>query len=98
MCVLGAVDLKDVSTPSSGSINFLNATQLHVLEESTSQNMCVRYSFQNTLSMRSPANQKVGNMIVALTSRIRLDYLSVCVIFADVLHPTGVSSHPQEVQ
>ncbi|TNM91758.1 hypothetical protein fugu_020138 [Takifugu bimaculatus] len=40
-----------------GSIHFLNATELHVLEASTNQNLCVRYSFKDKLPMRSPAKE-----------------------------------------
>ncbi|KAL3977541.1 hypothetical protein ACER0C_021030 [Sarotherodon galilaeus] len=41
-----------------GSIHFLNATELHVLVESTNQNLCVRYSFNKELPMRSPSREK----------------------------------------
>ncbi|XP_031582168.1 interleukin 17 receptor A1a [Oreochromis aureus] len=41
-----------------GSIHFLNATELHVLVESTNQNLCVRYSFNKELPMRSPSGEK----------------------------------------
>lgn len=57
--------------PSSGSIKFLNATELHVLQVSTNQNVCVRYSFMNQLPMRSPAKEKVGDITAALTTWIR---------------------------
>lgn len=43
-----------------GSIHFLNATELHVLVESTNQNLCVRYSFNKELPMRSPSGEKVS--------------------------------------
>lgn len=43
-----------------GSIHFLKATELHVLVESTNQNLCVRYSFKNELAMRSPSGEKVS--------------------------------------
>lgn len=46
-------------TPPSGSNYFLNATELHVLEESTNQNLCVRYSFKDKLPMKSPTKEKV---------------------------------------
>ncbi|XP_062238457.1 interleukin 17 receptor A1a isoform X1 [Platichthys flesus] len=41
-----------------GSINYLNATELHVLVMSTNQNLCVRYSFREKLLMRSPSGEK----------------------------------------
>ncbi|XP_068573142.1 interleukin-17 receptor A-like [Cebidichthys violaceus] len=41
-----------------GSIRFLKATELHVLVASTNQNLCVRYSFKDKLSMRSPTGEK----------------------------------------
>lgn len=45
---------------SSGSISYLKATELHVLVMSTNQNLCVRYSFKDTLPMRSPSGDKVS--------------------------------------
>lgn len=57
-------------TPSSGSVSFLNATQLHVVEVSTNRFICVRYSFKDKLSMRSPAKEKVGDITAALTNWI----------------------------
>lgn len=44
----------------SGSISYLNATELHVLVTSTNQNLCVRYSFKGELPMRSPSKEKVS--------------------------------------
>ncbi|CAB1448288.1 unnamed protein product [Pleuronectes platessa] len=41
-----------------GSINYLKATELHVLVMSTNQNLCVRYSFKGKLPMRSPSGEK----------------------------------------
>ncbi|XP_074481701.1 interleukin 17 receptor A1a isoform X1 [Sebastes fasciatus] len=50
-----------------GSIHSLRATELHVLVTSTNQNMCVRYSFEARLPMRSPSGEKwsfSANMLV----------------------------------
>lgn len=50
-----------------GSIRYLTATELHVLVASTNQNLCVRYSFQDKLPMRSPSGDKwsfSANMLV----------------------------------
>ncbi|XP_070848017.1 interleukin 17 receptor A1a isoform X2 [Chaetodon trifascialis] len=50
-----------------GSIGFLKATELHVLVLSTNQNLCVRYSFEDKLPMRSPSGEKwlfSANMLV----------------------------------
>ncbi|XP_008399760.1 interleukin 17 receptor A1a [Poecilia reticulata] len=41
-----------------GSIHFLNATELHVLRMSTNEQLCIRYSFKNILTMRSPSEEK----------------------------------------
>ncbi|KAM3858915.1 interleukin 17 receptor A1a [Diretmus argenteus] len=41
-----------------GSIHYLKATELHVLVISTNQNLCIRYSFSNELTMRSPSGEK----------------------------------------
>ncbi|XP_034019440.1 interleukin 17 receptor A1a isoform X2 [Thalassophryne amazonica] len=41
-----------------GSISYLKATELHVLVVATNQNLCVRYSFKDKLSMRNPAMEK----------------------------------------
>ncbi|XP_054480883.1 interleukin 17 receptor A1a [Anoplopoma fimbria] len=46
------------SIKDDGSVRDLTATELHVLEKSTNQNLCVRYSFKDELSMRSPTGQK----------------------------------------
>ncbi|XP_040885739.1 interleukin 17 receptor A1a isoform X2 [Toxotes jaculatrix] len=51
----------------NGSIRYLKATELHVLVISTNQNLCVRYSFQSKLQMRSPSGEKwafSANMVV----------------------------------
>ncbi|KAG7497132.1 hypothetical protein JOB18_032255 [Solea senegalensis] len=50
-----------------GSIRYLKATELQVLVMSTNQNLCIRYSFQGTLPMRSPSGEKwsfSANMVV----------------------------------
>lgn len=50
-----------------GSIRELKATELHVLVTATNQNLCVRYSFKDKLSMRSPSGEKwsfSANMVV----------------------------------
>ncbi|XP_047430649.1 interleukin 17 receptor A1a [Mugil cephalus] len=50
-----------------GSIGYLEATELHVLVKSTNENLCVRYSFKDKLSMRSPSGEKwmfSANMVV----------------------------------
>lgn len=47
-----------------GSINFLKATELHVLVESTNQNLCVRYSFKDKLPMRTPKWSFSADMLV----------------------------------
>ncbi|XP_035480972.2 interleukin 17 receptor A1a [Scophthalmus maximus] len=50
-----------------GSISFLKATELHVLVMSTNLNLCVRYTFKDTLTMRSPTGEKwllSANMVV----------------------------------
>lgn len=41
-----------------GAISFLKASELHVVVVSTNQNICVRYSFNNKLSMRSPTDDQ----------------------------------------
>lgn len=41
-----------------GSISFLKASELHVVVVSTNQNICVRYSFNNQLTMRSPTGDQ----------------------------------------
>lgn len=41
-----------------GSISYLNATELHVLQKSTNNNLCVRYSFNEKLPMRNPKGEK----------------------------------------
>lgn len=55
-------------TPPSGSINFLKATVLHVLEVSTNNNVCVRYSFRHQLPMRNPAKEKVADITNCIRS------------------------------
>lgn len=50
-----------------GSIAGLKATELHVLVITTNQNLCVRYSFEDRLPMRSPSGEKwsfSANMLV----------------------------------
>ncbi|XP_029317838.1 interleukin 17 receptor A1a [Cottoperca gobio] len=50
-----------------GSIGYLKATELHVLVASTNENLCVRYSFNSQLQMRSPSGEKwsfSANMLV----------------------------------
>ncbi|XP_070784981.1 interleukin 17 receptor A1a [Enoplosus armatus] len=50
-----------------GSIYYLKATEFHVLVTSTNENLCVRYSFKDKLSMRSPSGEKwsfSANMVV----------------------------------
>lgn len=50
-----------------GSVGFLKATEIHVLVQSTNQNMCVRYSFKDQVPMRSPSGEKwsfSANMLV----------------------------------
>uniref|UniRef100_A0A672YXL7 SEFIR domain-containing protein n=1 Tax=Sphaeramia orbicularis TaxID=375764 RepID=A0A672YXL7_9TELE len=41
-----------------GSISYLNATELHVLEISTNDNLCVRYTFKDKLPMRNQRDEK----------------------------------------
>ncbi|XP_017260649.1 interleukin-17 receptor A [Kryptolebias marmoratus] len=45
-------------TATQRSINYLKATELHVLVFSTNENRCIRYSFQDKLQMRSPSGEK----------------------------------------
>ncbi|XP_028255248.1 interleukin 17 receptor A1a [Parambassis ranga] len=50
-----------------GSVAHLEATELHVLVMSTNQNLCVRYSFKERLSMRSRSREQwlfSANMVV----------------------------------
>ncbi|KAM8909363.1 interleukin-17 receptor A-like isoform 2-T2 [Spinachia spinachia] len=50
-----------------GSVRYLTASELHVLVMSTNLNLCVRYSFEEKLSMRSPTGEKwslSANMLV----------------------------------
>uniref|UniRef100_A0AAQ4QI37 SEFIR domain-containing protein n=1 Tax=Gasterosteus aculeatus aculeatus TaxID=481459 RepID=A0AAQ4QI37_GASAC len=50
-----------------GSVGYLTASELHVLVMSTNQNLCVRYSFEEKLLMRSPTGEKwslSANMLV----------------------------------
>ncbi|KAF0039164.1 hypothetical protein F2P81_009648 [Scophthalmus maximus] len=54
-------------TVHTSSISFLKATELHVLVMSTNLNLCVRYTFKDTLTMRSPTGEKwllSANMVV----------------------------------
>lgn len=53
---------KDMCFISSGSVGYLTASELHVLVMSTNQNLCVRYSFEEKLLMRSPTGEKVGGL------------------------------------
>ncbi|MEQ2277364.1 hypothetical protein XENORESO_001677 [Xenotaenia resolanae] len=41
-----------------GGIRFLTATELHVVVMSTNEQLCIRYSFKDNLSMRSPSGEK----------------------------------------
>ncbi|XP_061570763.1 interleukin 17 receptor A1a [Cololabis saira] len=41
-----------------GSIRYLKGTELHVLMRSTNQNLCIRYSFKETLLPRDQSDQK----------------------------------------
>ncbi|XP_056281459.1 interleukin 17 receptor A1a [Pseudoliparis swirei] len=55
------------SIKDDGSIRYLTATELHVLVMAPNQNLCVRYSFKEKLSMRSPTGEKwsfSANMLV----------------------------------
>ncbi|XP_037316926.2 interleukin 17 receptor A1a isoform X2 [Pungitius pungitius] len=50
-----------------GSVSYLIASELHVLVMSTNENLCVRYTFKDKLSMRSPTQEKwslSANMLV----------------------------------
>ncbi|TKS91171.1 Interleukin-17 receptor A [Collichthys lucidus] len=55
---LQPVLLANWTIKDDGSISYLKATELHVLVMSTNQNLCVRYSFKDTLPMRSPSGDK----------------------------------------
>lgn len=54
----------------AGSVAHLEATELHVLVMSTNENMCVRYSFKERLSMRSPLREQVGGSVTSCSKRI----------------------------
>nr|XP_015808388.2 interleukin 17 receptor A1a [Nothobranchius furzeri] len=62
-------ELKD-----DGSINYLKATELHVLVMSTNENRCIRYSFRDKLKMRSPSEEKWSFFSDVLVLQPGLEY------------------------
>lgn len=55
---LQPVLLANWTLKDEGSLNFLKATELHVLLMSTNERQCIRYSFKTKLPMRTPSHEK----------------------------------------
>ncbi|KAL6117168.1 il17ra [Pungitius sinensis] len=78
-----------------GSVSYLTASEVHVLVMSTNENLCVRYSFKDKLSMRSPTQEKWSLSATMLVDPGQMYQVSVFNIpKTEVGHsPSDVTSH-----